>query len=482
MIDEQVLLRRYMRETTDPLPDAMDLARESLIKAIAEGDREGIPAEHQMPPSPWGSRRRGVLVAVAIIIVAAVICVPLLTSTAGPRRSARITAPNFRLTGDIQQMQWQAGGTPGSQSYQLACPSTQECFVTEPSHPSNAQTAPDGIVEASHDGGQTWAVSLDVPRADLVGLTCPNSSNCVVTGENFASGNPGVSTYVTTDAGATWVSASSPGASLSSGLMSCSSIAHCVTTTSQAGPNGIGIQSSAEVTEDGGQSWQTYPFPGPFRPSQLECIDQRCVALGEAPPGYLIQAPSMIHGIAAAAYSSDGGRSWTMGSLPTADETNGLSCADALHCFGIEETVTSAGSSRLGPVGENVITSGDGGVTWTTTAGNDPAHWLLGSISCPTALECWITGSVHQAGQSISQAYANYESPDAPTTFVKVTYDGGTTWTSALIPSIDGVTIKSVGSITCVDASSCFAIAQDPTSPAGPSQRQLVISTPSLPS
>jgi hypothetical protein len=94
-------------------------------------------------------------------------------------------------------------------------------------------------------------------------------------------------------------------------------------------------------------------------------------------------------------------------------------------------------------------------------------------------MECWITGSVHLPGQTISEAYANYESPNAPANFVKVTENGGRTWASVQIPWVDGLPIKSVGSITCIDAGSCFAIAQDPTSPPGTSQRQLVISTAS---
>src|ERR1700728_3067745 len=174
-----------MQDVSDPTAETVSSAHAALMKAIDEESAPRRARNAKRAQSRVGIPRvRGVLVAAGVVVVAVAISVPLLTSTSGRRQAnSGAAASKWRLAGDIEQPAWQVKGALGSQSYELVCPTTQECFVTEPSSPTNPNEPPNGIVEASHDGGQTWAVSLNVPGGDLVGLTCPTATKCVVTGE-----------------------------------------------------------------------------------------------------------------------------------------------------------------------------------------------------------------------------------------------------------------------------------------------------------
>jgi photosystem II stability/assembly factor-like uncharacterized protein len=478
MSDNTALLRQYMFDVVEPSSAVVDGAKCALLAAIEEEaqtrHRHSVRRNRLPVRSTWP---RAVLA--TSLVLAAVVGVLQLSSSTAPKNARVMTTPHWRLAGYFEQSAWQVtGSVPSidpSSAAALVCPTANECFATEP----NAPTPSGAIVEMSHDSGRTWGISLDEPAVELAGLTCPTATTCVVTGEGFVSGSLAVSTYVTTNGGASWSTLTSPGGSLGSGLLSCSSSSDCVVATSQLGPNGLGEEYEAVVTTDGGLQWGTYPFPGPFQPYSLQCNGQHCVAVGASPSGYRITSPAGIHGIGAAAFSSDGGRTWSMGTVPTADVVHGLTCADQRHCFAVEETETIVGNSDdlsgdVGPVVDTIIETDDGGKTWVPAAGNEPDEWLLGSISCPTASDCWITGYDHAPGETVDQLFADGASPPP---FVKMTDNGGRTWTSVPLPDVDGAPITQVFDITCVDAATCLALAQGPTGTAGQSQRQLVIST-----
>jgi photosystem II stability/assembly factor-like uncharacterized protein len=414
-----------------------------------------------------------VLVPVLVLVLVLAIAVPILVIGGGSNNAAKIagtgTQPRWALAVDSEQP-WQVRGSANPGSYSLVCPTQSDCYATSPSSITN--TEPSGVVEVSKDGGNSWHSSLVASAgSDLSGLTCPSAQTCMVTGQDLASDNLGVTMFTTNDGGATWTHQAIAGGSLGSSLLSCSSATQCVATTSEPGPGGLGEQDVAIVTSDGGVHWVTVPFPGTFRPYALGCTPGgACVAVGQSPSNYIIVGGASIHGSGTALFSDDGGLTWQKGQIPTADTLTSLSCADPLHCMAVESTQTLAGSPDLaaGPLTDTFISTRDGGKTWTRTPGNEPEQWSLGAISCATALHCWATGALHAPGATL-RSVSDWQG------LVLATDDGGQTWHSVELPQFDGVPITTVASLSCPDSTTCFGLAYDPTSPPGQGQHQLVL-------
>jgi photosystem II stability/assembly factor-like uncharacterized protein len=416
---------------------------------------------------------RLVLVPVLALVALLAIAVPFLVTGNNPNntssRNALEAAPKWKLAVASEQPSWQVQGSPGPGSYSLVCPTQSDCYATSPS--STTSTNPSGVVQVSSDGGRSWRASLVAGAgSDLYGLTCPSAQTCMVTGENFASGNLGVTMFRTNDGGATWTNQAIPGGSLGSSLLSCSSAKQCVATMSEPGPGGQGLQDVALVTSDGGVEWATVPFPGSFRPYALQCQPGgHCVAVGQSPTDYIISSPASMQGSGSAVVSNDGGMTWHSGQVPTADTLTSLSCADPLNCLAVESTTITTGSPAPAAYAltDTFIKTSDGGQTWTATPGNRPDQWALSAISCPTALECWATGGSHPPDASTS-TYGTWRG------FVLTTNDGGRTWNPIELPQYEALPITAVTSLSCPDSTTCFALASDPTNQAG-SRNQLVL-------
>ncbi|HEY1832707.1 MAG TPA: hypothetical protein VGG38_20890 [Acidimicrobiales bacterium] len=471
MIDELDVLERYLAETPHPTSEALGSIRQQLTLVMADPTaHEGRPRlpRHRVIPL------QRVALAAAVLVVIVAISVPLLASTSR-RTIPPLKAPSWHLAGDIAQPNWKIEGSDGSGSYELECPSAEDCYASEPSIPPSGQGLPTGIMEVSHDGGRTWEVGLSAPAVDLYGLTCPSADTCMITGEDFASGSMEVTLYRTTNGGASW--ASWPiGQSTGSGPMSCASAQDCVASLSTAAPGGQGSADVAAVTSDGGVQWTIVSFPGSFRDYGLSCVGRHCVAVGQSPPNYEL-TPGQ-HGDGTVIYSDDGGLTWSTGSAPSTDTIEALTCADATHCLAVEQVLPNPAGRGTGEFLDTIISTDDGGETWTATMGDEPDQWLIGSLSCPTALECWISGIVHAPAETIPQVVSGKST--AP--FIKETDDGGQSWMTVPLPDVDGIPIRQVGVVSCADAAACFAVVQDPTSTGtapstGLTQRQLVLST-----
>ena len=82
-------------------------------------------------------------------------------------------------------------------------------------------------------------------------------------------------------------------------------------------------------------------MPGTFRGYALECnTPDLCIAAGTEPTGYQITDPTTQGRPAAVFYSSDGGVTWTRGSVPAGGDVIGsMSCADPSHCMAIDTTL-----------------------------------------------------------------------------------------------------------------------------------------------
>jgi hypothetical protein len=456
------------------MPDLAERVREYVETAqppITIDEVKGAVERRRRENRPVRPRRLVfVSVTAALVVVALVVSILVLDSQANKLdKDAGPTAPRWSLVVDTQQPSWQVQGSANPGSYALVCPTHSNCYATSPSSTSTAD--PSGVVQVSKDGGQSWHASLVTGAgSDLSGLTCPSPTTCMVTGEDFASGSLGVAMFSTSDGGVTWTHQVIPGGSLDSSLLSCSSATKCVATMSSPGPEGQGLQDKAIVTSDGGVHWTIVPFPGTFRPYALQCLTGgHCVAVGQSPTNYRITSPASMHGSGSAFVSNDGGLTWQMGQVPTADTLMSLSCADNLHCLAVESTyqVTDSTASAVS-LDDSFVSTSDGGLTWVVTTGNRPTQWSLGTISCPTASECWASGESH-APSAPTDSAASWQG------FVVSTVDGGQTWNPVQLPQYEGVPVSSVSSLSCPDSATCFALALDPTAHAGLAQSQLVL-------
>ena len=414
--------------------------------------------------------------AAAILVVIAVVAVILASpSDQGPSQQEL----RWHLAGYTGPASLSVQGAAGSGTYALQCPTTSRCYATEPVVVSQT-VVPNGVVETSSDGGRTWRTILDKPGADLFGLTCPNELTCAVTGEDFASGSPADTMYSTINGGETWVQHEIPGGSQSSSLLSCSTSSTCVATTTSATAN-AGQSAQAVATNDGGATWRTGVFPQGFIPLSLQCRDSACVATGaqqqQQPPTFENGAYVGIRelDVGAVAFSRDGGLSWHLGNVPSADMVLGLSCADAEHCLAVGQAIPQpGGGSQQSPLTDTIISTSDGGANWAATAGNEPGEWAFIDAACPSALVCWISGTSHEPGETPEQIVQATRT-DQP--FVQVTSDGGRTWRSVPLPKVNGVSVTNIGNLTCPSITSCFALANNPGPHTGTFVPKVVLST-----
>jgi len=276
------------------------------------------------------------------------------------------------------------------------------------------------------------------------GFTCPSSTTCMTVGvqPNHGSGPPPPSLYVTTDGGTTWTVRVMPGAAWSTAELSCSTTTSCVVIEQTEG-------FTAYVTEDAGRTWTMASLPpgfrGPAGPYSMHCShDGRCVAVGSSSTAYA--------GPSAFAYSSDGGRTWQMGNAPSLPSGDGvLSCSDAVHCMAIETAGLQNGLSQV----SGVVTTSDGGHTWTATSAQGlspntaPQYLTVGALDCVSPTTCLASG---QFGGS-----ANFDSNAVTQGVVETTTDGGESWQPESLPTIDHHAIEETSAITCPGGSQvCF--------------------------
>jgi photosystem II stability/assembly factor-like uncharacterized protein len=197
-------------------------------------------------------------------------------------------------------------------------------------------------------------------------------------------------------------------------------------------------------------------LPATFLASTLQCQAGSCVATGQSPPADATTA-AQFKGTASAIYSTDDGATWSVGTAPAQGAVTGsLSCVDAQHCMAIEQ------NDVTDPVHSIIITTSDGGQTWTASTSTTPAADGLVSISCDSVTSCTVTG----------EALA----PDATETsgnaggIILSTDDGGQTWTSGTLPTVGPATVQFVGALACPGSGGCVALAWAATYPAAAGQ------------
>ena len=234
-----------------------------------------------------------------------------------------------------------------------------------------------GIVKTT-DGGAHWTASEGGGHGSISKMAAADSSHAWALTQ-------GGRILATSDGGATWVSQATGPDDLRAAWFTDANHGWAVDGSLSSETGGL------FVTGDGGVTWASTTLPtgtGPLRD----------VAFADANHGWLLGTDGLL-------LTADGGRNWTGGSLPKGKSYSSFFAIDA---------------SRVWVAGQGVIlVSTDGGQNWTAQVADDPATFNR------------ITFSDAQHGWAVGRKFSNR-------TFVpvlRVTADGGGTWTDAILPS-----------------------------------------------
>jgi photosystem II stability/assembly factor-like uncharacterized protein len=298
------------------------------------------------------------------------------------------------------------------------------------------------VTERTADGGAVWHPLAALPDHRALaadsGLTCPTTQMC-------AGVTGRLDLAVTTDGGAHWALESLAGLPDISGdsvdQVACATAENCVAHLHGA------TSGAFAYTSDGGRTWSlARPVPTGAPPGlwYLRCDPGgRCIGL--APTG------TDTDGGLSALRSADGGRTWALSwSRSPATNIVLLSCGSALSCMFISDTGAS-------------MTTSDGGVTWRDHPAQRTWPDVATSVSCPAAGVCFVA-----LAQSTGTSGPGYTRP-----VVEATRDGGRTWAALSLPRVNGSELAIVYPLSCPSAGGCLGVAATPQQFSGPGRSQI---------
>ncbi|MGC2484983.1 MAG: hypothetical protein WA359_01900 [Acidimicrobiales bacterium] len=351
----------------------------------------------------------------------------------------------WKLLDDVLSGKWQQN-TSGPPPGYASCPTISTCYVLS-GHWNSVMAGAKLLSESlyvTYDRGTTW-LDLPIPQGfdPTSSLACADASDCAAGGTY--NGQPVL--LLTVDGGHSFTLEPLP-----SGVGEIFNLS-CPTSLSCAGLAGSITQESAPSnvtfisTGDGGSSFVDYPIRTNDSMQDLSCSSPLdCTAAGTV----LAQGDGST-GVTAT--TTDGGRTWTGGSLPSGFELQGgtsaqLSCADSLHCSLIGLIAIPNISSAECPTILPPPTSGSSTIT-------RPQSPEVQAISNYEAL-------VATAAEANEKSYGSVTCVSGPTMLVSdvaSTTNGGLTWTPEMLPS--DVPQPQLSGISCPTSNECWIAGSD---------------------
>jgi photosystem II stability/assembly factor-like uncharacterized protein len=301
----------------------------------------------------------------------------------------------------------------------------------------NTAPAPSGanVIVATTNGGKTWKAQhvAGGSTPQLTGVSCPTPADCVAVGSNGASLPGSGIVLATTNKGATWNQVAAPPGALAVITVLCSTVSNCLALVS----DGTLIWSAASTNF--GQSWQREGnLPSLFLAgNDLSCfVGGSCLVAGYVPTGNGV-------GEGAIAFSSDGGQTWSLASVPNrVGVLRSAACVSATDCLAAGSTSTTV--SDVVPAQGELLHSADGGHTWQPSTTSPPVEDVF-DVACPSALVCAMVGTEWQGTPAVGTG-AVAQSANAGTTFRLSS--------AAYVP-------LSLTALSCPSATACIAAGGD---------------------
>jgi len=420
-------------------------------------------------------------------------------------------AGTWRLVDDMLTGTWQQndyGPPPGH----LSCATPDRCYVMAGKYPSAMAGAPllSESLYVTTDQGAAWTV-LPMPSgfSPTTALACAGATWCAAGG---AYQNQPV-LLTTADGGHSFRVTPLPGTVGTLHALTCPAIGACDgLVSSSTGSLTAPLDATFLTVTGGGAAFSDRAIlPGDSMVALACTTAEECTVVGETDSTSNTIIPTGV-----AAVTSDAGATWTQGSVPTGFGIHGmlsqLACPDATHCIvtglvaiknatrcpatrpgiptgssgpsltsiamapgvraisGDESQIAATWAQKTQGVGgvsgcssgavtevSVVATSSDGGRSWTPEAlPNDVPNPQLDGLACPTATECWVSGS-----ESIPQKIGRTIDEGSP--MLLGTTDGGATWSkvtfsvAATAPNPTGQSYLTIGAISCPSAGVCLA-------------------------
>jgi photosystem II stability/assembly factor-like uncharacterized protein len=264
----------------------------------------------------------------------------------------------------------------------VSCAGAQRCWAVGVAGPNAAPTGGATVIVATKNGGTTWQAQhvAGGSSPQLSGISCPTSTQCMAVGTTGASVPGSGIIELTSDGGATWAPGNAPPSALAVTSVSCSSRSDCTGIVSQ------GTVSWSAHSTDFGQSWQQ---EGNLPPSFVAGDDLTCFASTCLVPGYIPTGDG--HGVGTIALSTDGGQTWAQASTPAGiGVLQSVACPSPASCLAAGTTSTTV--SDVVPAKGELLASTDGGRTWTAATGPTAVDDIYG-IACPSPQQCAIVGT-----------------------------------------------------------------------------------------
>ena len=280
--------------------------------------------------------------------------------------------------------------------------------------------------------GSTWTpVTSPNPlaRQSLLSVTCLTTSWCMAVGSK---GSPADTFAVIWD-GASWTETSVP-ITGTLGSVSCVSASSCVA----VGSSGSFALNQTLILDWDGSTWTQATSPNVGADSNylnsVSCVSaSSCVAVGYYFSGGAHQTLAMVwNGTAWAIISSPSPGSGYFGNV-----LSSVSCRSATSCVAV-------GKYKSGSTFQTLVANWDG-ITWTqaTSPNSGTKDNELTSVTCVSATTCVAVGS--------------YQNDSSQGQTLVLDWDGSD-WTRASSPSSPSPSATHLTSVSCADATSCFAV------------------------
>jgi photosystem II stability/assembly factor-like uncharacterized protein len=191
----------------------------------------------------------------------------------------------------------------------------------------------------------------------------------------------------------------------------------------------VGEAGNIVASVNGGATWLSRPSGTYNALKSIACPTSRdCVAVGgNGPDVWVGNGDEVEHSQPATVLTStNGGASWTSRSSGTGPYTAlyGVACPTSRDCLAV-------GGGAIGRAA--ILASMNGGANWTRRSSGPGTYTALYGIACPTSKDCLAVGSQGGAGTILASS------------------DGGTTWQSR------SAAIQALASITCPTSNDCLA-------------------------